>query len=477
MTIKTNRNFTEGPQFFRILIFAIPIIMTGILQMMYNMADNIVVGQFSGDEYALGAVGSTSALNNLILAMIFGTSAGTGVVVAQSIGARREREVERGAHTAIAFALFAGLFLCALGLIVSRPVLTLMGTQENLLDQAVLYMRIICLGIPASAILNIGASILRAAGDSRSPLIVLSSTGIVNVILNLIFVILCGMSVDGVALATIISQYLSAILVLTVLARKRGESYQFSFKKLCFDSQLLKRILKIGIPSGVQTSLFSFANIVITNGINSFGDPNAITAYTINSNIDGITYQACTSFYQAALTFTAQNYGAMKIDRIRKTLLYSLIWVAIVGITVSQIELLFADELISLYIANDAANKLAVATLAKGMMRVMLNFYFLCGIMEVFAGVLRGLSYSFLPMIMCLTGACAFRIFWRFFIFPLEPFSKSPNGIVVSFPISWTLTIVLLLALFIYAWKKLKKDFSINTETKTVQTAETKTPD
>ena len=448
---------TEGPIFIKMLRYSIPVMLTSVLQTLYNMADNIVVGQFSGDPYALGAVGSTASLNNLIIALLLGTSAGTGVVIAQSIGARRHRDIERGVHTALVFAFFAGLFLCSLGLIISRPTLRLIGTQPTLLDNAVLYMRIICLGIPATAILNFGAAILRASGDSRSPLIILSSTGLVNVGLNLFFVIVCGMSVDGVALATIIAQYLSAILIILVLARKRGESYQFNFRKLCFDTVLLKRILRIGIPSGIQSSLFSFANIVLTDGINSFNDANIITAYTIANNIDNITYHACNSFYQASLTFTGQNYGAMKNDRIRKVLVYSLIWVTIVGISVSQLEFLFADQLINLYIASDAPNKLAVFAFTRDMMDVLLTFYFLCGLMEVITGVLRGLGYSFIPMIMCLTGACIFRIFWRYVIFPLEPFCETPNGLILCFPISWVITILLLLSVFFFAWKKLKR--------------------
>ena len=457
LTKKKSLSFTEGPMFFRIFTFAIPIMLTGILQILYNMADNIVVGQFSGDPTALGAVGSTASLNNLIIALLLGTSAGTGVVVAQSIGARRDRDVERGVHTALVFAFFAGIFLSALGLIISRPVLRLIGTQESLLDQAVLYMRIICLGIPATAILNFGSSILRATGDSRSPLIILSSTGVLNVVFNLFFVIVCDLSVAGVALATIIAQYLSAFLVIFVLSKKKGRSYQFSFKKLCFDAYLIKRILRIGIPSGIQSSLFSFANIVLTNGINSFGDPNVITAYTISNNIDAITYHACNSFYQATLTFVGQNYGAMKYDRIRKTLIYSLVWVTAVGVAVSQLELFFADELISLYINANAPNREAVSLITKDMLNLLLTLYFLCGIMEVITGVLRGLGYSFLPMIMCLMGSCVFRIFWRYVIFPLEPFNKEPNGLLLSFPLSWVLTILLLLSLFIFAWRKLKK--------------------
>lgn len=460
---RKNRNFTEGPMFFKMFLFSLPIMLTGILQILYSMADNIVVGRYSGDPNALGAVGSTSSLNNLILALLIGTSAGTGVIVAQCIGARRDRDVSRAVHTALIFALFAGIAFGALGFGISRPVLKLIGTQDILLDKAVLYMRIICIGVPASAVLNFGSAILRSTGDSSTPLIILTSTGLVNVLLNLFFVIVCGMSVDGVALATIISQYLSAILVIFVLSRKHGQSYQFSFKKLCFDAAILKRILRIGIPSGIQSSLFSLANIVLTNGINSFDDPNTITAYTITNNIDAITYIACNSFYQASLTFTGQNYGAMKYDRVRKTLLFGLSQVTVVGILISQLELLFGKQLVNLYIASDAPNKTAVTELAMEMLELLLTFYFLCGVMEVIMGVLRGLGYSISPMIISLTGACAFRIFWRYVFFPLEKLN-TPNGLLLSFPISWILTILMLLCLFLYAWKKLKASLSINQE-------------
>ena len=459
LSTKKTRNFTEGPLFFRILLFSLPIMITGVLQLLYNMADNIVVGQFSGDPNALGAVGSTSSLTNLILNLLLGTSAGTGVVVAQCIGAKRDRDVSRAVHTAMIFSFFAGVAFGLIGLIISRPVLDMIGPQKRLLDQAVLYMRIICCGIPASAVYNFGAAILRSAGDSKTPLVILTTTGLVNVILNLVFVISCGMSVAGVALATIISQYLSAIAVVIVLMKKEGEAYQFSFKKLCFDRSLLRRILRIGIPSGIQGSLFSIANIILTNGINSFGDPNIITAYTITNNIDGITYTACNSFYQAVLTVTGQNYGAMKHERIKKTLLYALIQVTLVGIIISQLILIFSDFFVGLYVAADAPNKAEVTKHAIDMMRLFLNVYFLCGIMEVIVGVLRGLAYSITPMIMSLVGVCVLRTLWRYFIFPLETFN-TPVGLLLCFPISWIATILMQLSLFIYAWHKLKERFA-----------------
>lgn len=463
LSTRKTRNFTEGPMFLKIFSFALPIMLTGILQILYNMADNIVVGRFSGDPNALGAVGSTGSLNSLVITLIIGTSAGTGVVVAQCIGARRDRDVTRAVHTALVFSLFAGIAFGALGFIISRPVLTLIGTQTVLLDKAVLYMRIICLGIPATSIYNFGAAILRSSGDSKTPLLILTSTGIVNVLLNLFFVIVCKMSVDGVAFATIISQYLSAISVVFFLSCKKGEAYQFSFKRLCFDLVLFKKILRIGIPSGIQSSLFSIANIALTNGINSFGDPNVVTAYTITNNIDAITYTSCNSFMHTAITFTGQNYGAMKYERVRKTLIFCLIQVAVVGITVSRLELFFGEQLVNLYIASDASNKIAVTELALQMMQLLLSTYFLCGIMESIVGVLRGLGYSISPMIISLTGVCAFRIFWRFVIFPLEALN-TPRGLLMSFPISWAFTILMLVGLFLFVFRKLKNAQKEKTE-------------
>ena len=452
------RNFTEGPMFFRIFLFALPIMATGVLQILYNMADNIVVGQFSGDPNALGAVGSTSSFSNLMLALIIGIAAGTGVVVAQCYGARRDNDVSRAVHTALLFSLIAGVALALIGLIISRPALDFIGTQDKLLESATLYFRIICLGLPASSVYNFASSILRSTGDSKTPLFILTATGIINVVLNLVFVICFGMSVAGVALATIIAQYLSAVSAIFVLARKRGAPYQFSFKKICFDKALFSRILRIGIPSGIQSSLFSISNVVITNGINSFGIESYITAYTITNNIDAITYTSCNSFYQAAMTFTGQNYGALKHKRIRKTLLYSLFWVTVVGILISQLELLFSDQLINLYISKDAENKLLVMDKAKEMLQLMLTFYFLCGVMEVIMGVLRGLGYSISPMIISLTGACVFRIFWRYVFFPLEKLN-SLTGLLLSYPLSWTITIIALIVLFLFAWIRLKKIF------------------
>jgi len=297
--LKIRKNFTEGPIFFRITAFAIPLMLTGILQICYNMADNIVVGKFSNDPVALAAVGCTSSFNNLIINLLLGVAAGTSVVVSQLYGANERRMVERTVHTSFLFSFFGGIVLMTVGMLLARPVLTLMGTKPEVIDKSVLYMKIICCGIPANSVYNFGASVFRAVGNSRLPLIILASSGLVNVGLNVFFVVGAGKSVDGVALATIISQYISAFAVIFALTLKKGESYQISFKKMCFDSRLLKRVLRYGIPNGIQSSMFSISNMMIASAVNTF-PTTTVSANTIASNIDALAYTTMNSFSQAA---------------------------------------------------------------------------------------------------------------------------------------------------------------------------------
>ncbi len=454
---KQKLSLTEGPIFSRIIIFALPIMATGILQILYNMADNIVVGQFSGDHNALGSVGSTSSLTNLIINLLLGIAVGTSVVVSRAYGAKDDQTVSRAVHTSLAFSLVGGIAFMLIGLLVSRPALVLMGTRAELLEGAVLYFRIICIGIPASSIYNFGASILRSIGDSKTPLIILSSTGLVNIGLNFLFVMAFNMSVEGVAIATITSQYLSAAAVILVLYARRDKNYGFSPKKFCFDFKIFSRILRFGVPSGIQSALFSISNILLTSGINSLSD-HAIKAYTIANNIDAITYVSCNSFHHAALTFTGQNYGARKYDRLKRVMLFSLIQVTVFGIAIGQLELLFSSQLSSLYIAADDPNKELIISIAEDILRVLLNTYFICGIMDVLSGLLKGLGYSLLPMIISLTGICVFRIIWVFAIFfPIESF-HTHTGLCLSYPLSWGLTILMQIPLLIFALHKLRKE-------------------
>ena len=456
---------TEGPIFGRMILFALPIMLTGILQTLYTMADNIIVGQFSGDPTALGAVGSTTTLNSLILTLMLGISIGTSVVVAQSYGARNERVVSRTVHTALTFSLISGIVLMTLALLLSRTALELMNTDPTLIDNAEKYFKIICIGIPATAVYNFSGGILRSVGDSKTPLIILSSTGLVNVGLNVFFVCACGMSVEGVAIATVVSQYLSAIVAVLVLWHRRDECYGFNPKKICLDGMLLKRILRLGIPSGLQSAMFSISNILLVSGINTLG-PAAVNANTISSNIDAITFLACNAFNAAVMTFTGQNYGAGKLDRVKKTVVYGLIQVGVFGILIGQLELLFADKIASLYIAADHPDRAEIIELTLGVLVMILNVYFICGLMDVMAGALKGLGYSVSPMIVSVICICGTRIIWRYVAFPFETFNTI-EGIYLSYPISWSLAFICYLVLYITAKRKIKKRLNLTTATQT----------
>ena len=458
------RSFTEGPLFFKMILFALPIIATGLLQTMYTMADNIVVGRFSGDDTALGSVGSTTALTSLSINLLIGISAGASVVISQAYGAKQDRMVSRAVRTALTFALVGGIAFMTLGLILSKLALTILQTETTYFEGALLYYRLICIGIPATAIYNFGAAILRSVGDSKTPLIVLSTTGLVNVGFNFFFVVACGMSVAGVAIATVISQYLSAIAVVLVLIKNRSKCYGFSFKTLCFDWNLFVRILRYGVPSGLQSSLFSISNMLLVSSINQLAvlenaagelvyTNTIVTANTISSNVDALTFVTCNSFHHAAMTFVGQNYGARKPDRIKRVIPYALMQVTVFGIAMSVTELLCSNFLISLFIDPelDPATIELIAAQAKDIMQLLLTFYFLCGVMDVLSGVAKGLGYSFTPMIMSLVGICGLRVFWVFVVFPNL---MSPTGLLACYPVSWSTTIALLAVLVLVALRQ-----------------------
>ncbi len=445
--------------FFRMILFALPIVLTGVLQIAYNMADNIVVGQFSGDDYALAAVGSTSSLTNLIVNLLLGVSAGTAVVVAQSYGAKDYDAVSRTVHTSVSFSAVAGVVVMLLGLVISQPVLTLMGTKSEVLPNAVLYFRIICIGIPASSVYNFGASILRSVGDSKTPLVVLGLSGLLNVGLNLLFVIALNMSVAGVALATIISQYASAVAVIWLLFARRGECYGIRPRELGISRRHLLRVLRYGIPAGIQSCMFSISNVFITSAMNTFPTPDAVLANTIAGNIDAISLTVMNGFTQATLTFTGQNFGAGKQDRVRRVLLMGLCQVVIIGIAVTQLELFFGEELIMLYLSKDAQNKESVLAITMDIITLLLNTFFLCGLLDVLSGSLRGIGYSISPMIINIIGICGVRILWIFAFFPMERFN-TPTGLMASYPISWSISIVAMATVRIIAEISFKRKLS-----------------
>ena len=322
MQSSKSARITEGPLFSRIFLYAVPIMVTGILQLLYNAADQMVVGRFSGDPTALGAVGSTGSLNNLIINFLIGISVGSSVVIAQAYGAKKSGEVSRAVHTSITFGFVGGLIVSVVGFFVCEPILILMGTKDVFLENAILYVKIICLGIPASSVFNFGATILRSTGDSRSPLVILASTGLVNVALNLVFVIGFKMSVAGVAISTITAQYLSAIWVVIKLS-KANDCFKFNFSKIGINPTSLKKMLVIGLPSGIQGSLFSISNVTIQTAANTL-PAEVISANAISSTIEGFTYTTMHSYQQASITFTGQNYGAGKPQRVKKSLLYCM---------------------------------------------------------------------------------------------------------------------------------------------------------
>ncbi len=451
---KKKQDFTQGPIFVPMLLFVLPIMATGILQVLYNMADNIIVGQFSGDPDALGAVGSTSSLTQLLVNMLMGLAGGSGVVISHAFGAKNDELLSTTVHTAITFSLIGGISLSIIGFIIAEPVLIMMDTNPDLLPGAVLYARIIFLGVPASAVYNYGSVILSSVGDSKTSLYILSATGILNVLLNLLFVIVFNMSVAGVALATVIAQYVSATILISLFIRRRDEKYTLSLKKLGINGKVFKKILRYGIPASIQGSLFSISNVIITTGINALPKTD-IAAKTIAANIEGIIYTALNSYLHTSMTFVGQNYGAKKPERIKKCIKCSVSQVLIVGLGLAGIMTLFAEPLAMTYIDPLDPHKTEVLTQAVNLMQMMLVAYVLCGVMEALAGSVRGLGYSVTPMLTNLVLNCGGRTLWVLFFFPM-PIFNNLLGIYAVYPISWTLTIIAY-AIILLSSKRLKK--------------------
>ena len=452
LKIKSKASLTEGPIFIRLLLFVLPLVLSGVLQVMYNMADNIVVGRFSGDYDALGAVGSTASFTTLMTNFMISISAGAGVVVAQFYGAKNDREVSRTVHTSMTLAVVGGVVMMGLGLLLIRPMLTVMGTQDIYYDKAVLYATIICFGTPATSILNFGASILRSIGDSKSSLYVLASSGLVNVGLNLFFVVVCNMSVEGVAMATVIAQYISATAIVLILLKRKNQSYTLSFKKLKLEMSIVSRIMKIGLPIAFQSALFSISNLVVTRAVNTF-PPAVVSAKTIAFNIEAITYTVMNAFANATMTFVGQNYGAQKYRRINRIFVWAVLQVALAGILVAQTEIFFGRQLASMYIDADDPSREAIIQAVLEIFNIMLATYFLCGIMEVISGILKGLGFSLSSMIASLIGL-VLRVCWLLFVTPIEKF-HTVFGLFLSYTLSWSLTIVLLVVCCVYVWRKL----------------------
>ena len=444
-------NMTEGPFLKKIIFFVIPLILTGLLQCLYNAADLAVVGRFEG-ELALAAVGSTGSLNNLIVGLFMGLSVGAGVVVAQHMGALKYKRVNKVVHSAFLLACVLGVFVGAIGVIFARPLLVWMDTPANVLDPAVLYTRIIFCGIPASMVYNYCASMVRSTGDTKHPLIFLSISGVVNVILNLVLVIFFHMGVAGVAIGTIASQYLSATMIVIFMHRSEGP-LKLSFSRLRIHWGLVKRMLYIGIPSGLQGTLFSLSNVIIQSSINGLDTElamagNLVAGNTTSGNLEGFVYIAMNAVYQASMTFVGQNIGAKTYRNIKRIVLNCALCVLAIGVVLGGGMLLFREFFVGLYGAeNEMVKQIAFLK-----MSIILPTYWLCGIMEVLSGALRGMGKSVTAMIISLLGACAFRILWvkTFFVW-----FHSLECLYVSYPISWLLVLAFNLGFLIYYCRRL----------------------
>ncbi len=433
----------NGPLFPKILAFSIPLMLSGILQLLFNAADMIVVGRFAGST-ALAAVGANAALINLLTNLFIGFSIGANVLVAQFYGAGKERDMSETVHSAILLSLLCGGILLVLGILAAPQILILMGTPGDVLGQAVLYIRIYFIGIPVLLLYNFGSSILRAVGDTKRPLYYLLTAGIINVILNLIFVIGLRMGVAGVALATVISQSVSAALVLRCMMRMEG-GCRVELAKLKINREKMLQIMRIGFPAGLQGTVFSLSNVLIQSSVNSFGSV-AVAGNTAGQNIEGFIYMAMNTFHQTALSFSSQNFGAGNYKRIGRVFLECLGLVTFVGLSLGWLAYLFGNQLLGIYSSDPQVIEVGLLR-----MSVICTMYCLCGIMDVTVGELRGIGCSVLPMVVSVLGVCAFRVFWIFTIFQQY---RSLWTLYISYPVSWVLTAAVNMVCFMLVRKK-----------------------
>ncbi len=430
MMKNNSMDMCEGPLLKKIIVYTIPIILTGVLQLLFNAADLIVVGRFSG-SLSVAAIGATSSLIHLIVNLFVGISVGAGVAVAQGLGADDRKAVFRSIHTSIPVAVVGGALLTVVGIFGSRFFLERMGTPAEVVSLSALYMKIYFFGLIPSMIYNFGAAILRATGDTKTPLLYLSAAGVINVILNLIFVLVLDMNVAGVAWATTISHVVSALLIVIALMR-REDACHLDLKSLQFDRDALSKILRIGVPAGIQSSLFSVSNVLIQSSINSFG-AIAMSGNAAAANIEGFVYTAMNAFCQTSMNFVGQNAGAKKFKRVSRVMVTCLLLVGALGFVLGFAVWFFGRPLLGIYITDSAK------ALEYGMIRMfyICLFYYFCGMMEVTTGALRGLGVSFVPMLISVLGVCGFRILWIYTVFGTH---HTLDCLYISYPISWVLT-------------------------------------
>ncbi len=429
MKSRYSLDMTCGPFLKKIMIFSVPLILTGILQLAYNTADIIVVGRFVGKE-ALAAVGSTGSLVNLFVNVFLGLSMGSGVMVARHIGARDDKRVSDCVHTAMLLSIFCGILIGIIGFLYSGEMLKLMQVPDDVLDLATLYLKVYFLGSPGLMTYNFGASVVRATGDTKRPLVILAMSGAVNVILNVVLIVAFKFGVEGVAIATIISQYLSAIMIVAYLFAINN-SCRLKIKNLRIDKTELKQILRLGLPAGVQSSLFSISNVIIQSSVNSFGSV-AMAGIAAGSNYDSYIFTGTNAVSQTAMTFTSQNIGARKLENVGKIYRYCLTFASAIGISLGIVGFIFSEQIVAFFSEDPG-----VIQIGAERMRLVMPFFFFCSLMDVTASEIRGMGKSVEPMLVSLIGACGIRLLWVFFILPLD---RTLINLYWSYPVSWAVT-------------------------------------
>lgn len=422
----------------KLITFAFPLMLSGVLQLMFNAVDIIVVGRFSGSS-SLAAVGSTTALINVFTNLFIGISLGANVLAARFFAAGREKEMSETVHTSITFALISGIAMAIVGQICAKGALELMGTPEDVIGLSALYMRIYFLGMPFFMLYNYGAAILRAVGDTKRPLYFLIISGVINAVLNMVLVIVFDLGVAGVAIATVFSQMISCVLVLICLARTDA-SYRLYISKLGMKQEYLEQIFRVGIPAGIQSTVINFSNALLQSSVNSFGS-TAMAGYTAANNVLGFLYMSINSVTQACMSFTSQNYGVGKYKRMDRVLLDCLILSVSVALLLGCGAYIFGTQILQIY-TEDAQ----VVQCGLEILSITTVPYFLCGIMDLFPGALRGMGYSAVPMILSIIGTVGTRILWIFVFFPQY---RSLYFLFISYPGSWLATIVMQVICFV----------------------------
>lgn len=447
--MKKKIDMLSGPLAWPLITYAVPIMLTSVLQLLFNAADLVVVGAYCG-SFSVAAVGATGAITNLIVNLFIGLSVGTGVAVAHGIGSREWDQVRNTVHTAVPMALVSGLFLTVLGVGLSRRILRAMGTPEEVLGLAATYMEIYFLGITAHMLYNFCASMVRAAGDTKSPLVILTAAGVVNVGLNILFVRYLGRNVDGVALATVLSETGAAIAIVILMVR-RTDSCRLELRKLRFHKEPLKKMLRIGIPAGIQSCMFSLSNVLLQSAVNSFGAV-AVSGNAAVANLEGFMYVIENSFHQTAVNFVGQNCGALQFRRVKKVTGLCMLYAAVAGILFGGLMCLFGPQLLSLYI-TDSPEAIAI-----GISRMFVDVapYFLFGLQDVVTGALRGIGASFVSMILTVLGICGIRVLWIYTVFQIPRF-HSQTVLYVSYPLSWIVTLIIQLTAFSVIFRRLQK--------------------